>query len=146
MAVPSLGPPRTPTPTRPVKVPPGGAAGDTGFTYNPNARFQAALKGANRDAFVALNSLFSGYGLASLAPKIFSFIQNGYSADTITLLLQQTPEYKQRFIGNEARTRAGLSVLSPADYIHTEDAYKQVMISAGLPSGRSEEHTSELQS
>lgn len=95
--------------------------------------FASALTGANRDAFIALNSLFTSYGLGSLAPKIYSYITNGYSADTIALLLQDTPEYKQRFAGNEIRQKAGLPVLSPADYLSTEASYRQIMASAGLP-------------
>lgn len=97
------------------------------------AKFASELTGANRDAFVALNSLFASYGLSTLAPKIFSYIQNGYSADTISLLLQDTAEYKTRFSGNELRKKAGLAVLSPADYLATEASYRQVMASAGLP-------------
>lgn len=99
----------------------------------PPPNFADQLTGASRDAFVALNSLFSSYGLESLAPKIFSYIQNGYSADTIALLLQDTAEYKQRFAGNELRKKAGLAVLSPADYLATEASYRQIMASAGLP-------------
>jgi hypothetical protein len=95
--------------------------------------FADQLTGANRDAFVALNSLFSSYGLATLAPKIFSYIQNGYSADTIALLLQDTAEYKTRFAGNELRKKQGLPVLNPADYLATEASYRQIMASAGLP-------------
>lgn len=95
--------------------------------------FASELTGANRDAFIALNDLFTSYGLASLAPKIFSYIQNGYSADTISILLQDTPEYKTRFAGNELRRKAGLAVLSPADYLATEASYRQVLASAGMP-------------
>jgi hypothetical protein len=99
----------------------------------PAKSFEDQLSGANRDAFVALNTLFTGYGLATLAPKIFSYIQNGYSADTIALLLQDTAEYKQRFAGNELRKKQGLAVLNPADYLATEASYRQIMASAGLP-------------
>lgn len=106
---------------------------DPGYSQSATDRFTNALTGANRDAFVALNSLFTSYGLASLAPKIFSYIQNGYSADTISLLLQDTTEYKTRFAGNELRAKAGLAVLSPADYLATEASYRQIMSSAGLP-------------
>ena len=91
------------------------------------------LTGANRDAYDLLTNLFAGYGLGSLAPKIYDYIVNGYSADTISILLEQTPEYKQRFAGNELRTKAGLAVLSPQDYLNTEASYRQVMASAGLP-------------
>jgi len=79
--------------------------------------------------------VFKSYGLGSLAPKIYDYIKNGYSADTISILLQNTDEYKQRFAGNEARKSAGLPVLSPAEYLSTEASYRQIMESAGLPSG-----------
>lgn len=94
-----------------------------------------ALTGDQRDAFVALQTTFTRYGLSTLAPKIFSYIQNGYSPDTIALLLQDTPEFKQRFAGNEVRRKNGLAVLNPGDYLATEAAYRQVMASAGLPVG-----------
>lgn len=110
-----------------------GKVTDPGFSQSAMDRYTNALTGANRDAFVALNALFTSYGLGTLAPKIFSYIQNGYSADTISLLLQDTTEYKQRFAGNDLRAKAGLAVLSPADYLATEASYRQVMASAGLP-------------
>jgi hypothetical protein len=93
------------------------------------------LEGDQRDAYVALLSVFKQYGLDTLAPKILDYIQQGYSADTLSYLLQQTPEFKQRFAGNEARAKAGLPVLSPADYLSTESAYRQIMQQAGLPQG-----------
>lgn len=92
-----------------------------------------SLSGANRDAFVALETLFTSYGLASLVQPIFNYIQQGYSQDTITLLLQQTPQYQQRFAGNAIRQKNGLAVLSPADYLATEASYYQIVQSAGLP-------------
>lgn len=98
-----------------------------------NASVASSLTGANRDAYTVLTSEFAKYGLSSLAPKIYSYIVNGYSADTIALLLQDTPEYQQRFAGNALRQKAGLPVLSPADYLATEASYRQVMASAGLP-------------
>lgn len=97
--------------------------------------FESQLKGSQRDAFVALNTLFTSYGLGTLAPKIFDFIKQGYSADTISLLLQQTNEYKQRFAGNELRRKAGLAVLQPAEYLATEASYRQILSSAGMPKG-----------
>lgn len=92
-----------------------------------------SLSGSNRDAFVALETLFTQYGLGSLVKNIFNFIQQGYSQDTITLLLQDTPEYKQRFAGNAIRQKNGLAVLSPAEYLATEASYYQVVKAAGLP-------------
>lgn len=90
------------------------------------------LPGQERDAYAALKTLFESYGLGSLAPKILTYLQNGFGGDTITVLLQQTPEYKQRFAGNQARIKAGLQVLTPAEYLSTEASYKQLLRQNGL--------------
>ena len=107
-------------------------------TSNPITPTEASelnsLQGANRDAYAALMNLFNSYGLSTLAPKIFNFVQQGYSSDTISILLQSTPEYEQRFAGNAARLKNGLSVLTPAEYLATEASYYQIVQSAGLPS------------
>lgn len=101
--------------------------------YKATGQYEKLLTGDNRDAYMALQSLFDSYGLGSLAGKIYDYVKNGYSSDTISILLQDTSEYKTRFAGNEARKKAGLPVLSPAEYLSTEAAYQQVMKSAGLP-------------
>lgn len=93
------------------------------------------LKGTERDAATALIDLFSQYGLESLASKIIDYVKQGFSTDTMAVMLQQTPEYMKRFAGNEARKKAGLSVLSPAEYIATERQYRNVMQNAGFPKG-----------
>lgn len=103
--------------------------------YEEKGQYDKLLQGENRDAFMALNSLFKQYGLGSLASKIYDYVKNGYGADTISILLQDTPEYKKRFAANEARVKAGLSVLSPAEYISVENSYRQIMRQSGLPVG-----------
>lgn len=103
--------------------------------YQDTGQYEKLLSGTERDAYMAINSLFKGYGLETLAPKIFDYVKNGYSADTISILLQDTSEYKQRFAANEARKKAGLPVLSPGEYLSAESSYRQIMQSAGLPSG-----------
>ncbi|RKN35943.1 hypothetical protein [Streptomyces hoynatensis] len=95
----------------------------------------AKLQGEQRDAYSALTALFNSYGLGSLAGKIYDYLKEGYGADTIALLLQDTPEYKQRFAANEARRKAGLPVLSPAEYLAAESSYRQILQDAGLPKG-----------
>lgn len=103
--------------------------------YETSGQYDKLLSGENRDAFMALNSLFKQYGLGSLAGKIYEYVKNGYGADTISILLQDTPEYKRRFAANEARIKAGMSVLSPAEYIAVENSYRQIMRQSGLPEG-----------
>lgn len=93
------------------------------------------LSGPQRDAYAAISGLFKSYGLESLSGKIFDFVKKGYSADTISVLLQETKEYKARFAGNELRRKQGLPVLSPGEYLATEASYKQIMQSAGMPKG-----------
>ena len=82
-----------------------------------------------------LTAAFNSYGLSSLVPVITGFIQQGYTPDTISLKLADTPEYKQRFNANEERRKKGLSVLDPATYLATEESYRTVMRAAGLPGG-----------
>ena len=115
----------------------GGAAGAPGKPAPPPGPLTfeqelAGLPGQERDAYAALKTLFDSYGLGTLAPKILGYLQNGYGSDTITILLQQTPEYKQRFAGNEQRTKNGLQVLTPAEYLSTEASYKQLLRQSGL--------------
>ena len=103
--------------------------------YKALGQYDKLLEGSNRDAFMALQAMFGQMGLGSLAGRIFDYVKQGYGADTIGLLLQDTPEYKKRFAGNEARTKAGLPVLSPAEYLASESAYRQILSNAGLPQG-----------
>lgn len=93
------------------------------------------LDGPYRDAYAALYNLFASYGLESLAKPIYTYLTEGYSADTITILLQDTPAYQERFKANEKRKAMGLPVLSPKEYLAVENAYRQVMSQAGLPEG-----------
>jgi hypothetical protein len=95
----------------------------------------ARLTGAQRDAAAALISMFSSYGLQTLAGKIIEMVKQGFSSDTMSLMLEKTPEYQKRFAANAARLKKGLSVLSPAEYISTERAYAQVLTQSGMPKG-----------
>lgn len=103
--------------------------------YKQTGQYDKLLSGTERDAYAAISALFKSYGLESLAGKVYEYVKNGYSADTVSILLQDTPEYKQRFAGNEARKKAGLPVLSAGEYLATEASYRQIMESAGLPRG-----------
>lgn len=105
------------------------------LSWKASGDFDKLLGGDNRDAYMALQSMFGQMGLGSLAGKIFDFVKQGYGADTIGLLLQDTPEYKERFAANETRKKAGLPVLNPAEYLSAEGAYRQILDSAGMPKG-----------
>jgi LysM repeat protein len=127
------GPPTTVNIGPPGAPQPGGVQVTTPSTsYQDLLNQLGGLNGAERDAYAALSTLFTGYGLGSLVPKIITFLQQGFGSDTITSLLQQTPEYQQRFSGNQARVANGLQVLTPAEYLATEASYRQILQSAGL--------------
>lgn len=122
----------------PGRKAPGGTGGGTTPTPSDNGSSSdpwGGLSGGDRDAYVAITEALKAYGLESLAPDVLGFIQNGYSADTINVLLQNTESYKKRFAANEVRRQKKLPVLSPAEYLATERAYRQVMSAAGLPVG-----------
>lgn len=91
------------------------------------------LTGTTRDSYVAVTALLKQYGLESLAPTVLGLVQQNYSSDTVTLLLQDTPAYKTRFAGNAARIKADLPALSPAEYLSVESQYRSVISAAGLP-------------
>lgn len=85
-----------------------------------------------RDYFV---TILRGWGLESLAPKVIDFVNQGFIGDTILLKLQDTPEYKTRFSGNEARIKAGLAPVDPQTYLGLENSYRSILRNAGVPEG-----------
>lgn len=92
------------------------------------------------NAYNVLVSMLRGWGLESLAPEVLRLLQDGYAQEQVPILLQDTQAYKQRFAGNEIRRQKGLAVLSPAEYLAVESGYRQVMSTAGLPSGYWDQH------
>lgn len=79
------------------------------------------------------------YGLGSLVPTADKILQENPDIDKrpdmILPMLADTPEYKERFKGNEARIKAGLPALDPGTYIATENALRQTLRASGLPRG-----------
>lgn len=93
------------------------------------------LSSEDQNAYEAMLALLRQYGLESLASVLLGYFQEGYSEAEINLRIQETKEYKERFAGNEERRRKGLPVLSPAEYLAVESAYREIMSVAGLPVG-----------
>lgn len=88
-----------------------------------------------QNAYDLLVSMLRDWGLESLASAVLKFLQDGYSQEQISFLIQDTPEYKLRFAGNEKRRAAGIAVLSPREYLSVEAAYRQILSSKGFPVG-----------
>ena len=85
-------------------------------------------------AFNILRMEFEQYGLGSLVDSISNLLTDGTPPSEFGLRLRGTKAYQDRFKGNEARIAAGLSALSPAEYVALEDQYQNIMRNAGLPS------------
>jgi len=82
--------------------------------------------------YASMADRFNKYGLTGLANKIKELAIKGATEATITLELQDTPEYQQRFAANADRIKRGLAVLTPAEYVNVEDSYRQVLRAYGL--------------
>ena len=85
-------------------------------------------------AFNILRMEFEQYGLGSLVDSISNLLTDGTPPSEFGLRLRGTKAYQDRFKANEARIAAGLSALSPAEYVALEDQYQTIMRNAGLPS------------
>jgi hypothetical protein len=92
----------------------------------------------------AIKSIFLQYDMMDLWTQVEQIITNlGGSGDPdqIMLQLRDTPQYKERFKGNELRKKTigpdgkPLPELTPAAYIQLEQQYKQVVEQSGLPAG-----------
>ena len=81
----------------------------------------------NADAFALLKDIFTTWGLESLIPDIEGYMKQNIGPNEATYLLKQTTAYKTRFAGNETRRKAGLNVLSEAEYLSMEDKYSQLL-------------------
>jgi len=79
-----------------------------------------------------LKQRFESYGLGTLTEKIRELVVNDASEATITLALQQTDEYKERFKANKVRLEKGFRVLQPDEYLAAERSYKQTLNTYGL--------------
>jgi hypothetical protein len=72
------------------------------------------------------------WGLEGLTDVVWGWRTVAATEDEWKLLLREQEAWKKRFAGNEMRKKAGLAVMSEAEYIATEDAYKQVLSSYGM--------------
>lgn len=84
-------------------------------------------------AFNILKTEFSQYGLGSLVDGVKGLLTDGTPASEFALKLRETPEYQARFSANADRIKAGLTALSPSEYVAMEDQYQNIMRNYGLP-------------
>jgi len=100
-----------------------------------NAKALADEKLAGRQsAYDVLYNEFNKYGLGSLVEGVKTLITDqSASPSQFAIALQNTQAYQTRFSANKDRISAGLTALSPAQYIALEDQYQNVMRNYGLP-------------
>jgi hypothetical protein len=97
-----------------------------------------------KSAVAVLTERFQEYGLGSLIDKIKDLAIDGATEATITLALQETEEYKERFKANQERIKKQLRVLTPAEYLRVEDGYRQVLRSYGLRQFDTDDYVSQF--
>ena len=104
----------------------------SGNTAADKAAADAAKYNERISIYSSMADRFNKYGLTGLANKIKELAIAGATEATITLQLQETPEYQQRFAANADRVKKGLAALTPAEYVNVEDSYRQVLRAYGL--------------
>lgn len=104
----------------------------TGFTAEQLADAEDKRR-SGQSAYSILVAELSRNGLEALAEPLKSLITSGASSAEFSLALQNTDAYKVRFAANQKRIDAGLTALSPAEYVAMEDQYQNVMRNYGLP-------------
>ena len=104
------------------------------YTASLLAQMTKEEKTAERlSAFNILKMEFDQYGLGSLVTDIKDLLINDTPTSEFGLRLRGSDAYKTRFKANETRIAAGLSSLSPAEYVALEDQYQSVMRNYGMP-------------
>ena len=105
----------------------------SGTTTDPATAELLRRDEANRvSAFKVLEDTFNAYGLGALAANVKTFMEQGLSEDEAIIQLRQTPEYKQRFLGNEGRRAKGLYAYSESEYLQAEQTYRDLLAQSGL--------------
>lgn len=136
--LPKFGTPVTAAPATPAApIPPAAPAAPAApvapvVPVAPVAPVATPLTAAQNELITVTADRFAKYNLTSLLPVIKKLAVEGATEATITITLQETPEYKTRFKANDDRIKKGLKVLTPAEYLNVEDSYRQVLRAYGL--------------
>jgi hypothetical protein len=115
------------------KTPTGGTTGTTGGLTAEQLAEAEKRRRSGQSAYDILLAEFTKYGLGALVEDVKYLITSGASVAEFSLALQNTKAYQKRFAANQKRIDAGLSALSPAEYVALEDQYQNIMRNYGLP-------------
>lgn len=101
-------------------------------------------------AYATISKILESYGITGLA-SVIEDIRKEYpeagSDDIITLLQfddRYNAKFNQRFSANLIRQKAGMSVLSPADYLALEQGYKKVFSAYNLSNFNNQDYYNKL--
>lgn len=125
--------PLTPGGSSTTTAPPSGGTTAPPTTTAP-ATPQTPQSQSQANAYAVLYAQFKQYGLESLAPVIMEYIRQGYSGETVAIMLRDTPEYKQRFPAMEALRQSGRAI-NEVDYVNYEINAAQLEQKYGMPKG-----------
>jgi len=92
-----------------------------------------------QDARNTIKRVLATYGLEGLTDTLYANYTSGTvnidNPDALLFSIRDNDIYKKRFAANATRLKAGLSELSPGNYIGLENFYRQTMQTNGLPPG-----------
>jgi hypothetical protein len=79
--------------------------------------------------------VLESYGLEGLVDEAWDMLieMDNPDASTVALQLRRSEQFQERFKGMQLRNENGHAAISPAEYVALERAYKQTMMTAGLP-------------
>lgn len=90
---------------------------------------------SQRDAYALVAQTLNQFGLGGLADWAWGQIVSGASSNETILSMQNLDAWKQRFAGNTLRQQAGLSTMSPDQYLAYEEQVRSLFRAHGLPIG-----------
>lgn len=113
------------------------------FAGNPIGLFSGDAQAANAavvgptpqqqaSAKATISSTLNDYGLSSLTDWAWGLYLQGYDTTYIFNELRNQPAFKDRFAGMAVRQAAGLTPISPTQYVQREAAYDQATHAAGI--------------
>ena len=95
----------------------------------------AAARQQGQSVYDWARSVFAPIFGPEMTKEIMGAVRGARSEAQALTEIRQTDAYKQRFAGNIARQKAGLPMLSEAEYLGLERSYRGSMRAAGLPKG-----------
>ena len=87
----------------------------------------------DEDAYAILERTLEDNGVGDLAKVLQGYMDRGLGSEQAALEIRKEPAYLKRFAGNEQRRKAGLNLLSEAEYLELENSYMKTSKAYGVP-------------